>query len=85
MTSNNVQSCKGGDRNALKVPVFDDGSRSWSFGLFDCFSDLPTCMCGLRSINYRHLQFPGSLRVGDFRCPVDVLLLLCLFAEQAAN
>lgn len=34
----------GGDRNALRVPIMSDGLRSWSYELFDCFSDLPTCM-----------------------------------------
>jgi hypothetical protein len=45
MTSTNASG--GGDRNALKVPVGDDGLRDWSYGLFDCFADLRTCMWAL--------------------------------------
>ena len=44
MTSDNVQGGRGGDRNARKLPVSSDGTREWSVGLLDCFSDLHTCM-----------------------------------------
>ena len=71
----------GGDRNMLRVPVLADGLRDWSFGVFNCFSDLPTCkLC--TTTTYRHLQYPNSLC--DFRPPVNVLLLLCIRSEQAA-
>jgi hypothetical protein len=51
----------GGDRNALKMPIMSDGLRSWSYELFDCFSDLPTCMYGLL-VNYPSLPaVPSSL------------------------
>jgi hypothetical protein len=84
MTPKNAQDSGGGDRNALRVPVMEDGLRGWSYDIFDCFADRRTCMCGL-SVNYFivNLQCPNSL-AGDFRRPVLLLLLLCLFAEQAA-
>ncbi|KAH9988095.1 PLAC8 family-domain-containing protein [Russula compacta] len=44
MMSTNIGSQSGGDRNALRVPIMGDGLRPWSYGLFDCFSDLPTCV-----------------------------------------
>jgi hypothetical protein len=47
----------GGDRNTLRIPILSDGLRSWSFGLFDCFADLPTCMYGLGFFAHLHLQF----------------------------
>ncbi|KAI0267421.1 PLAC8 family-domain-containing protein [Gloeopeniophorella convolvens] len=37
----------GGDRNAQRVPIMGDGLRTWSFGLLDCFADLPTCVMSL--------------------------------------
>jgi hypothetical protein len=71
----------GGDRNMLRVPVLADGLRDWSFGVFNCFSDLPTCkLC--TTTTCLHLQYHNSLC--DFRPPVNVLLLLCLRSEQAA-
>jgi hypothetical protein len=57
MTSTGV----GGDRNSFRVPIMADGLRAWSFGLLDCFSDLPTCMYDLWSTTYRRLQISGSL------------------------
>ena len=48
MTPKNAQN-GGGDRNALKVPVMEDGLRGWSYDIFDCFADRRTCMSGLRS------------------------------------
>lgn len=59
MTSDNAQRGLGGDRNARKLPVSSDGTREWSVGLLDCFSDLHTCMSGPRSITYRHMHFPN--------------------------
>ena len=63
MTPMNAQNRGGGDRNALRVPVMEDGLRGWSYDLFDCFADRRTCMCDLRSttFSYRHLQYPDSL------------------------
>lgn len=34
-----------GNRNAKNMPVDADGSREWSYGLCDCFSDCGTCEC----------------------------------------
>ncbi|KAK4703948.1 hypothetical protein P7C70_g2269, partial [Phenoliferia sp. Uapishka_3] len=34
----------GGSKNALNKPVDTLGKREWSFGLFDCFSDVGNCM-----------------------------------------
>lgn len=72
----------GGDRNALRMPIMSDGLRSWSYELFDCFSDLPTCMYGLWSTTHHYLPF-SSLHFANLRRPVMLLLLLCLLAEQA--
>ncbi|KAN0124416.1 PLAC8 family domain containing protein [Russula decolorans] len=47
MTPKNAQDGGGGDRNALRVPVMEDGLRGWSYDIFDCFSDRRTCMCAL--------------------------------------
>ncbi|KAI0301247.1 hypothetical protein BC826DRAFT_988336, partial [Russula brevipes] len=77
----------GGDRNALRVPVMADGLRSWSYPLFDCFSDLPTCVlstfccCYVYSQNklrFAHLQsysVPLRERVGVYNheCIAHVL------------
>jgi hypothetical protein len=57
MTPKNTQ----GNRNALKVPVMEDGLRGWSYGIFDCFSDPRECMCGLRSTTLSSLPYPNSL------------------------
>ena len=57
MTPKNTQ----GDRNALRVPVMEDGLRGWSYDIFDCFADLRTCMCGLRSTTLLSLQYTNSL------------------------
>jgi hypothetical protein len=57
MTPKNTQ----GNRNALKVPVMEDGWRGWSYGIFDCFSDPRECMCGLRSTTLMSLPYPNSL------------------------
>jgi hypothetical protein len=83
MTPKNAQNGGGGNRNALRVPVMEDGLRGWSYDIFDCFADRRTCMCGLRSST---LSSPAvSQLTGDFRRPVLLLLLLCLFTEQAAT
>jgi len=59
----------GGDRNTLRVPIMSDGLRSWSYELFDCFSDLPTCVlsccccCYVYSQNkqrFTHLDMHGT-------------------------
>ena len=50
MTPRNAQNGGGGDRNALRVPVMEDGLRGWSYGIFDCFADWRTCTSGL-SVN----------------------------------
>jgi hypothetical protein len=82
MTPKNAQNGGGGNRNALRVPVMEDGLRGWSYDIFDCFADRRTCMCGLRSST---LSSPAvSQLTGDFRRPVLLLLLLRLFTEQAA-
>ena len=71
MESNNVQRSGEGDGNAQNV---SDGTRDWSIGLLDCFSDLPTCMSGLRSITYRDPQFLNSLRLQvPCRCVVAAM------------
>ena len=49
----------GGDRNALRVPIMSDGLRSWSYELFDCFSDLPTCMYSLWTTTHYYMLFPA--------------------------
>src|SRR6266567_1445760 len=49
MTPKNTQNSGGGNRNALGVPVMEDGLRGWSCDIFDCFADRRTCMCDLRS------------------------------------
>ena len=66
-----------GDRNALRIPVMEDGLRGWSYDIFDCCADRKTCMCGRWSTLSCQLT-------GDFRRTVLLLLLLCLFTEQAA-
>jgi len=66
----------GGDRNALRMPIMSDGLRSWSYELFDCFSDLPTCVlsccccCYVYSQNkqrFTHLDTHGA----PLRAPVS--------------
>ena len=52
-----MQVVTGGNMNALNMPVMGDGFRDWSFGLFDCFADLSTCMYDTQSTTYRHLQY----------------------------
>ena len=52
----------GGDRNALRIPVMEDGLRGWSYDIFDCFADRRACMCGLwpgQLLYRRHLQYPN--------------------------
>jgi len=51
-----VPATGGGDRNMLRVPVLADGLREWSFGLFDCFSDLPTCVAATFCCCYVYAQ-----------------------------
>jgi len=58
---------RGGDRNAYRVPVMGDGLRSWSFGLFDCLSDLPIFLrsivspCYVYSLNRQRLDHLETL------------------------
>jgi hypothetical protein len=71
----------GGDRNTLRIPIMSDGLRPWSFGLFDCFADLPTCMVS------RLLPVATGTSCWltiNVRRPGNVLLLLRLLAKQAA-
>ena len=72
MTPKNTQNGGGGDRNALRVPVMEDGLRGWSYDIFDCFADRRTCMCGLRSTTLSstcRLQYPNSLVIsGALSC-----------------
>ncbi|KAF8480030.1 PLAC8 family-domain-containing protein [Russula ochroleuca] len=88
MTSTNVQNNGGGDRNLLRIPVLGNGLRSWSFGLFDCFSDLPTCVlsmcccCYVYSRNkqrFVHLETHGvPLRAPPGRYNHDCISYVCL-------
>ncbi|KAI0264634.1 PLAC8 family-domain-containing protein [Gloeopeniophorella convolvens] len=61
----------GGRKNVHDVPVQSDGLREWSFGLFNCLGDLPTCcralLCpcvvyGDNKQRYEHLQAHGVPR-----------------------
>ena len=59
----------GGDRNANRIPVMEDGLRGWSYDLFDCFADPRTCMWASGQLLYRHLQYPNSLVIpGALSC-----------------
>ena len=78
MAPENIQNSGRGNRNALGIPVMEDGLREWSYDLFDCFTDCRTCMCGLC------LTTLVPQLTGDFSRPVLFLLLLCLLTEQAA-
>ncbi|KAF8497550.1 PLAC8 family-domain-containing protein [Russula emetica] len=69
LTPKGAQSSGGGDRNGLRVPLIDDRSRTWSYDLFDCFSDSRTCAlsfcccCYVYSRNKRrldHLETHGT-------------------------
>ena len=82
MAPENAQNSGRGNRNALGIPVIEDGLRGWSYDLFDCFADRRTCMCGLRSTTL----WPPTVSqlIGGFRRRVLFLLLLCLFTGQAA-
>ena len=82
MAPENTQNNGGGNRNALGIPVMEDGLREWSYDLFDCFADYRICMCGLCSATLS--SHAVSQLTGDFSCPVLFLLLLCLLTEQAA-
>jgi hypothetical protein len=85
----------GGDRNALRVPIMSDGLRSWSYELFDCFSDLPTCMhlwpCLSHLLSLAHCQLQASCRVAvvvmsTHRTSSGLPTLTCmahLFASQS--
>ena len=44
-----MQAATGGNRNAMNMLVMGDGLRDWSYGLFDCFADLSTCMYDTQS------------------------------------
>lgn len=79
MMSTNIGSQTGGDRNALRVPIMGDGLRPWSYGLFDCFSDLPTCMCSIWSSIHCYLQYPDSL------ASLGVLSAFCCCCVYARN
>ncbi|KAH9968112.1 PLAC8 family-domain-containing protein [Russula dissimulans] len=65
----------GGNRNAHRVSIMGDGLRDWSFGLFECMSDLPTCLratiapCYVYSTNRQrldHLEIRGEPFHGSF-------------------
>ena len=62
----------------LGYPFMSDGLRSWSFGLFDCFADLPTC------ISLPVATGSSCWLTVNIRRPGNVLLQLRLLAKQAA-
>jgi len=78
----------GGDRNAHRVSIMGDGLRDWSYGLFDCLSDLPTCFwatispCYVYSMNRQRLDhldirgepFRGSVEYFNHECMSYALL-----------
>jgi len=94
MAPENVRNGGGGDRNALKVPVMEDGLRGWSYGLYDCFADRKTCAlacccsCYVYSRNKRrleHLETHGTpLREPVERCNRDCKLY-CVFGQSAQS
>jgi len=64
----------GGNRNAAGCPIGPDGKRSWSFGLFNCFSRCDLCFwsswcpCVVFSKNKQRLhslQQRGTPLAGD--------------------
>ncbi|PPQ85919.1 hypothetical protein CVT25_014796 [Psilocybe cyanescens] len=61
----------GGNRNALNLPVDNEGKRDWSFGLLDCFGDMNKCClacwcpCLAHGQNRRRLQYLNVNGVPD--------------------
>ncbi|KAF8497555.1 PLAC8 family-domain-containing protein [Russula emetica] len=94
MTPKNTQNSGGGNRNALRIPVMEDGLRGWSYDIFDCFADPRTCMCALSSCcccyaysrnhrRFEHLERHGTpLREPVEACNRDCQWY-CLFGQAA--
>ncbi|KAI0273900.1 PLAC8 family-domain-containing protein [Russula aff. rugulosa BPL654] len=92
MSPRNTQDNGGGDRNALRIPVMEDGLRGWSYDIFDCFADKRTCAlsccccCYVYSRNKRrleHLETHGTPRREPVeRCNRDCQWF-CLFGQAA--